>query len=451
MPARVEGAARVLVALVLAFGCDGAPATHVTPDDGGAGAPADDATSPADAGDLATGPDAGTIIDPSAPALPDWVLGLPPGQWQAVSENTLADVDPEDDPALNPAFEDSDGDGDSERSAPWRLNSGQSCVLACWNGGAFASGHGESGALLVYGGGHAGYAGSEVYAFDMASRRWERVTDPWVDPSEIDPEHGVYPDGSPLPPHTYDGVGYDPSTNSFVVMRGIDDNHSGTLEANVQIAHMLDLETGRWRRSPHNPMGANLHGGSTAYDPNRGVLWQLGCYDTPLTAFDPRPDNGDGTFGSYVSYAAYPTSIDNAAAVDPIHDLLVYTAFRGSEQVNARFLDDPDRERVQLEQHGELPEYRGQNGWEWSNRLSGFVYWALGSDAVHSFTKDSDDREDLSWTWTLLTSADNTVTPDAPGNDTGPYSRFQLAAWGDVEVAVVVNDVDGEVYAFRIP
>lgn len=407
-------------------------------------------TSGADMPSSSTGGESGSSGEPVDPAAPDWVDDLPVGVWVPISENTLSDVDPEDDPNVNPNFIDDNGDGRSEASAPWRGTSGQMCVLACWNGAAFADAYGESGALLVYGGGHRGYDGSEVYGFDMATRLWERVTDPWPG-TDFDPEYGIYPDGSPLPPHTYDGVGYDPELHAFVVMRGVSDPEQGTKTANLHVAHLLDLETKEWRRSPFNPDGANMHGAGSAYDRNRGVFWQLGCYGTALTAFDARTDNGDGTWGSYANFANDPTPISNGVGIDPRHDLLVYTRFSGSDELRARRLDDPDSSEFVLEQSGELPIKRSANGWEWSDRVDGFVYWSAGTPDVYAFTKDDDDPEDLAWTWTNLTHPSNTENPEKAENDSGSYSRFQVAEYGDVSVAITVNTIHGPVWAFRLP
>ena len=74
---------------------------------------------------------------------PEWVKQIAPGTWAAVSLNTLRDVDPARDPGANP---------NHPGAPPWKDR--QSAVLGAWNGGAFASGYGASGALIVAGGGH---------------------------------------------------------------------------------------------------------------------------------------------------------------------------------------------------------------------------------------------------------------------------------------------------------
>ena len=41
------------------------------------------------------------------------------------------------------------------------------------------------------------------------------------------------------------------------------------------------------------------------------------------------------------------------------------------------------------------------------------------------------------------------MTPQDQSN--GVYSRFRLVRYDDAEIAVVVNSVDGPVYAFKLP
>ena len=53
---------------------------------------------------------------------------------------------------------------------------GVSGVIDDWCGGAFASGFGTLGGLVVWGGGHNGYFGSELYVFDLESQLWVRHT-----------------------------------------------------------------------------------------------------------------------------------------------------------------------------------------------------------------------------------------------------------------------------------
>ena len=63
-------------------------------------------------------------------AAPSWAQSMGPGTWAAISNNTIASVDPANDPAANPNY---------PNSPAWGGNSGQLSVIASWNGGAIAT------------------------------------------------------------------------------------------------------------------------------------------------------------------------------------------------------------------------------------------------------------------------------------------------------------------------
>ena len=147
----------------------------------------------------------------------------------AVCTRYLEDGDPAADPALNP----SRGLEMHLRrlagrtvKAPWSGRGDFCSITEGWNGAVFADRNGASGSMIVFGGGHNDYFGSDVHAFDLATRQWARIADGFVTgrPDEygegaVYPD-AVYPDGSPLPPHTYEYVQYDPVGNDYLLFKG---------------------------------------------------------------------------------------------------------------------------------------------------------------------------------------------------------------------------------------
>lgn len=93
-------------------------------------------------------------------------------------------------------------------------------VLGAWNGGAFDVDHG---AFRAHGGGHADYGGNEVYAFDFATLRWTRETDPQplTGPYQRDANGDGRADACPAPAegpaatHTYQGFFYVPKIDRY--------------------------------------------------------------------------------------------------------------------------------------------------------------------------------------------------------------------------------------------
>jgi hypothetical protein len=168
---------------------------------------------------------------------------MTPGRWYRISGDRpdldlgatptgtryLADNDPAKDARLNPPW----GPKEILRRflgrrphARWEGRVGFSAITEAWNGAVFASRFGANGSMILFGGGHDDYFGSDVHAFDLGTRQWSRISDGYVS-GEAD-EYGagavypaaVYPDGSPLPPHTYGYVQYDAIANDYLLLKG---------------------------------------------------------------------------------------------------------------------------------------------------------------------------------------------------------------------------------------
>ncbi len=383
---------------------------------------------------------------------PEWVRQIAPGTWAAVSLNTLADVDPARDRDANPFH---------PGPPAWRDN--QPAVTGAWNGGAYASGYGSAGALIVAGGGHTDYYGNEVYAFDLASRRWQRLTNPFRSPS-FPVVDGIWPDGTPSVSHTYDQVDYHSATNSFVMLKTQHDNTGGQSSPVVAMFSLdglapADTHAGReanrrnWRLSNANAENYTQSGGWSVYDSKRDLFWANGGAGTrAFVSFDPKPSKGGGRYGAFQSYPQRTAVTDAVAAYDPVNDIILYTVFRNAPNVWAIDLSRPDAGNpgnVQIVQEGTPPDREPAHGWEWSPSRAAFLYYRRGA-GVFELRQTGKDWRTGPWTWTELTSPDNKLVP---GNESrnGVYSRFRIASFADAEVALVVHSVDGPVYAFRIP
>ena len=383
-----------------------------------------------------------------APA-PVWVQSIRPGTWSAVSQNTLADVDPARDPSVNPEYPD---------APPWRGSTGQPSVINAWNGGAFARDVGRLGSLLAFGGGHSNYYGNEIYAFDLENRSWSRVTDPFVASKEVLTafyEHGEFSDGSPLPPHTYDYVDYHPGTRSFVVLRGIQQLYVPSGGVSAGPPHLFDFDDGKWRRGAA-PAGPYNSAGWSAYDARRDLFWVNPPNGTVgFRSFDPNARSDAGVVGAWSrAYSARKKGRgDGVAGYDPVRDLIVYTDFASSPGVvYALDLENPAADPVALRDTGRPPGAAKGHGWDWSGLRGSMIYWPRkGGAEVHELRPSDRDWRSGSWTWNPLAVADNAVTPQSMTRENGVYSRFRIVTFQDAEVALVFNRVDGPVYAFRIP
>ena len=359
----------------------------------------------------------------SAHAQVDWD-GLPEGRWTVVSSNTLSDVNP------CPG-------SDCSYSAV----EGQSGVINDWCGGAFASGYGELGGLIAWGGGHNGYFGSEVYVFDLATGLWKRVSEPYDDGSDSVAarcnDDGVYPDGSACPTHTYDQVDYHPATNRFVILGGTPDPICGGCVDDR--AHLFDLTTNDWQLGARKE-GPVYYGGTSAYDAKRDLFWLLSAYAHTFASYDPTADEwaDHGSPGN--------NEIDGAGVIDPERDLYIFIDARGSGDMFAIPLDTPDADFVQLNVAGDI-EIQGRNklGFDRDASTKRFVAWDDGAD-LYLLDPPASDWRTGTWRWTKVAPADGSVTPER--NQNGTYGRFRYAA--SVNAFVLVGATDGPVWAYRL-
>jgi len=352
---------------------------------------------------------------------------LEPGHWMVVSTNTIADVDP-----------------CPTQDCSYSAVEGISGLIDDWNGGALASGYGELGGLVVWGGGHNGYFGSEVYVFDIAAQAWVRASDPYDNGGEsVAPDcsaQGIYPDGSACPAHTYDRVDYHPGTNSFVIMSGTPDPVCGGCDDNL--VHLFDLDDGSWSLGAAIPSPQPVTGAQSAYDGTRDVFWFLGAYSyPPLRRYDPNADawtvHGD---------VVQPIEIDGAALHDPVHDAFLYLDPLGSQDLYAFDLADPDAPSIALAVEGDVDVLgRDKVGFEWDPVQGRIVAWDDGAD-VYVIDPPDGDWKSGTWTATRFAPAETNEVVPARGIN-GTYSRFRYVP--SVNAFVVVSFADGPVWGYK--
>ena len=114
-----------------------------------------------------------------------WIERMDVGRWYAVSGDRpdlglpatapgtryLVDNDPARDANLNPARTNRERVRRilrREPLSPWHGAVGFSAITEAWNGAVYASRSGTGGSMIVFGGGHNVYFGSDVHAFDLA-------------------------------------------------------------------------------------------------------------------------------------------------------------------------------------------------------------------------------------------------------------------------------------------
>lgn len=334
---------------------------------------------------------------------------LKPGEWYQVPNSRMSDVDPC--PARNCAYSGT---------------SGQSDVIAGWCGGAFDTKRNQ---LIVYGGGHAGYAGNEVYAFNLDSLKWIRLTNPSSLTGLTGCGNLLTADSQPISRHTYAGMEYIESADMVLQAGGF----TWPCAYGDPYTWFFDYSKNKWIR------GANLGFGSramVAYDPVSGHVWCMGGspgfneYDPVTKKWTPR---NRGNFGGQI------------ITVDPENHWLVglnrgnisYYPINGNTGAVATYNTSGDTAVI----NAAMPDGDYCTpGFVWDPIIKKFVAWNGGAyvytlDAVtHSFTR-------------VLPAATNKVIPTAACSR-GTYGRFRYSPKSNVYV--VVNSTTENVFVYRM-
>jgi hypothetical protein len=155
--------------------------------------------------------------------------------------------------------------------------------ITAWSGAALDP---QTDVLFVWGGGHADYAGNEVYAFDLGTLEWARLTEP------SSPDTGrtdTYPDGAPRSRHTYNYIEFVPALGKLLSFGGASLYPRGG-ETTRSIAE-FDPKTRTWSSGRRHavPPGGSLIGAHARLDPASGDVFFVPAQPgTRLTKTDGR-------------------------------------------------------------------------------------------------------------------------------------------------------------------
>ena len=316
------------------------------------------------------------------------------------------------------------------------------------------------------------YFGSDVHAFDVGSREWRRIADGYVSGGVNDYGAGarysesVYPDGSPLPPHTYDYVQYDPVGNDYILFKG--QTELGPDVKAVAIPHLFNLDSLSWRHGPRHPTAILNSGGWTTWDESRRVIWGHSGDDGGGNAFIgycPDGDNGNGTVGRWTDL--FPTKLPgvanhNAMQIDPARDIIIVSVHARSA-LYAIDPANPGREIVGVNSVGCKPALQPYAAMEYAPNLARLVYFSpLDNGVVYTVEgphgESSSDKFVEAWAWHAHEPAADTLRPIAdaasrsrfPLNLSHTFGRFRIASFGAIDLALLIRHVDSPVYAMRL-
>ena len=192
-------------------------------------------------------------------AAADAIDNLKPGEWLEVPTSRLDALKPDPLPPNQSGF---------------------AAVITAWSGGAADI---KRGRLLVWGGGHGDYSGNEIYAFDINTLKWDRLSNPSTNVGG-DESSGIYPDGTPRARHTYDYIEYIPTIDAFCTFGGGAMYPTGGTGSRKTFCY--DFKLNKWIQKNDAITGGI--GAISGYDPYTQKLWIQGTGNNPpLAEWDP--------------------------------------------------------------------------------------------------------------------------------------------------------------------
>lgn len=151
-------------------------------------------------------------------------------------------------------------------------------IVAAWSGGTVDTLRHR---LVVLGGGHNGYYGNELYAFDLDDGSIARLTDP-SDIGSTDRCLPELPDGTPASRHTYGAVAYLAQVDRLFLYGGAP---ACPIGYTAEDTWTFDFSTASWQRM--HPAGPAPEGTAVAaaYDPVAQLVYLMGNYSLSTYSF----------------------------------------------------------------------------------------------------------------------------------------------------------------------
>jgi hypothetical protein len=310
---------------------------------------------------------------------------------------------------------------------------GVSGVIDDWCGGILDS---KRNRLIVWGGGHNGYYGNEVYAFDVGTQQWARLTNPTANPTMCT---DGYSDGTPSSKHTYGTNVYIAQADRMFNCGGCNACPAGGCGAKKTFT--FDFASLTWHNmSPSGTGPGTCCNDFAAYDTlNKKVYywdasaWACGTSTYGLYAYD-------YTANSWLKVNS--DMVNGSSIVDPKRHLLFNIGAGPSGSTNyvtAYTLGTtPPVRQVWTTTGGDAFITQGAIGLAYDPVVDKYVGWKGG--AVYAL-------DPVSKAWTSYNPAGG-----PPGNvngvTNGVWGRWQYVP--SVNAYITVVSVTGNVYAYKL-
>jgi len=346
-------------------------------------------------------------VRPPLQDLLDQIAAMPGASWLEIPETQVRDVD-------------------------WGFvgnsRGDQGAIIAAASGGALDT---KRNRLVIWGSGGDIYR-NDLYAFDLNTLEWSRLTDPsdWPQGGANNAfDLATHVDGAPVARHSYDAVEYIPAPVDRLYIGGGSVDGQSTLFPDPK-TYLFDFDTLTWTPGVEiTPIGLGTH---SAIHPD-GTIWQHGAGGTASILA-----NVDLAAQASTNHVSFNGFYGLAAAADIDTSRNLYIAV-GNSETRVWDLDDPDAESVVWSTTGATEiEGRTRPGVVYHAGKDRLVCWSTSRD-VYVLNLDTK-------VWTRLNT-----TGDDPGTGTvrGMHGRWRYVA--ALDVFVTVTSVDRNVIVFRLP
>jgi hypothetical protein len=304
-------------------------------------------------------------------------------------------------------------------------------AILSWSGGVFDT---KRNRLIVWGGGHNGYYGNELYAFNLADSTMTRLNDPGLPIAPGSPcVEGIVNNTQANSRHTYDGIEYMPNVDRMFVF-------SGSLACSVgsfgNETWTFDFGTMKWHHmSPGGTRPQGEAGMLTAYDPNTGLIFlhdrrYLYSYDFGTNTYT-RLSNSLATLGYHMT-----------ATIDPKRRKFVIVGFDSVAAAGRVYMYDigpgSTYQKQTVATTGESSIVgRAYPGLDYDPMTDRIVAWS-GGDTVYSLSLDT-----RAWTATTYGGGPGPVGYHGYGS----FGRWRFSPTSGV--FVLVNDYAQDAYVLR--
>jgi hypothetical protein len=303
---------------------------------------------------------------------------------------------------------------------------GCEAITVDWSGGAFDTTRNR---LLIWGGGHGGYAGNEVYALGLDTLTMARLNNPSTPIRDGCLFSGIYADGKPVSRHSYNHLAYLPIQDAMFAWGG-SQWQCGFL---IDDAWILDLASLSWTKksSANGPVGQHF-GVGAAYDPNSGLIYAHDGFD--LFSYNPSANTWAIRSSTSIApaFAGYTGGV-----IDPVRKKYF---FHGDDRSTLYWYDISSSTASVPVQSGPTTNCSGfigtyEAGMEYDPVQNKIVGWNGGNTI---YILDPDTR--------VCTTVSHSGGP--PAIPQGTFGRFRYSP--KLNVFVVCNSVDQNCHTLRL-